>query len=852
MLEGTESVTTHISKYPVIEQLYAGIDSDLSQGLRTSLLHFYTLILKFQVHVIKYFDPNHKGSRTLEGMNPLAVDRNKKEMQAIEEARHRVDADIILVDAEVSKLGIDNLKEGQEDQRQRLAAVKEGIKALSQDMEGGFSQAEKHQQERHKDLIEMWKGPLEEMKTNAEQERMQMELNYLSEVRNWLSTANPWNDHARSIEQRPMLLGKWLTDDSHFNDWRTSSSSSILWLHGFAGTGKTGLVCRVVEDLRKQFMDQGSSQEIGRLAIFYCSNDIAKSSREDAFSRSDPEEVLRSIVSQVSTTKQGMEVAPIVEERYEAFGPGSDSSRTMDYRDCVEILAEISQSMPITIVLDAFDELNRDRSPKLVEYLEEIIRRSSKNVKVFVSTRSFLAIESYLNAGPSIEVTRERNGDDVHEFIERMLEDRINDKTLLDGAVDPDLRQKITDTLTTRAGNMFLYASLLITQLCDKNHTNDADSIRKKLEELPKDLTDMYSRTLVEVHDEKNNSPRSCRLAQDTFKWLLRAQKRLDYPSLLEAIAPPERKADLEEVLRACRTLVKKEGNCVYFAHISVGEHLMRMDAYSPSQCNIVATRSCLRILNLFFGADETTRGKLSEPQKLFKDYALLYWPLHYEGIEQKDLVEHRIAINAMLRSFLLRSRGDKHTYEHWFHAASKMAESLTENKHLLLKLNALRADPPSPLFAACVFGLEDIIAKFGREMDGLNRSNEHGQMALCLAIENNKLETVKALLSRKFPADINLLNTQAVQQFLDWDSAKPPRVLLYASALQCAAANGRFEIAEYLIEEGAQVNLVAGYFGSPLQAACFKGHGAMVELLLKKGAEPNSQGGFHGKHTSI
>ena len=854
MLEGTEVVATHITKYPVIEQLYAKIDSELSNALRDSLLQFYKLILSFQMHTIKYFDPDRKGRRTTLGMNPITAGNIKKELQSIQQAREQVDRDIILVDAEVTKLGIDNLKEGQADQRQQLIAIKEGLQALSQDRNGDFSEAERLEQERHRDLIEMWKGPLDEMKKDAEKQRIERETNHLSAVRTWLSAINPWENHKRAKDQRRMALGKWLANEPQFKNWQSSQQSSMLWLHGFAGTGKTGLVCRVIENLRENLSDPETGQESRRLAIFYCSNDKAKTGREGTFSRADPEEALRSVVSQLCTRKKDRYVAPILEEKFEASGPGSDNQRPLDYADCVELILEISNTLPITMVLDAFDECDQDRSPTLIKHLKEVIAHSLGRVKIFISTRSFPAIEKDLKADPSIGVTAARNKDDVREFIETTLDDRIRDKELLDGVVEPDLRAKIRDTLTSRAQNMFLYASLLLNQLCDKNHTNDAESIRKKLDELPENLVEMYNRIMIDIHDEKNNSQRSCRLAQDTFKWLLCAQnteKSLSHRSILEAVSPPERKADINEVLAACRTLVKQEADTISFAHYSVREHVVKMESYSPSQCNIVATRSCLRILNKFFAADESTRHQLSEPEKSFADYALLYWPLHYEGIAQSDIIEHRAAINAMLRSFLLtKGRGDKHkygTYEKWFRDAQKMAELSKGNKYLTSKLDALQADPPNPLFAACVFGLEDLIARFGRELNGLNRCNEDGQNALCLAIENNKLEAVKALLSRRFPADLNLLNVFAVQQYEDWDPAKRPKVILYASPLQCAAYTGKSDIAAFLIEQGAHVDLVAGFYGSPLQAACLKGHGAMVELLLRKGATPNSQGGFHG-----
>lgn len=854
MLEGTEEMATHISKYPVIEQLYANIDSELSKALRDSLLKFFILILSFQMHTIKYFDPDRKGRRTAFGMNPITANSIKKELQTIQQARERVDKDVILVDAEVTKLGVENLKEGQEGQKEQLTAIREGIKALSRDLDGDFSDAERHQQERHKDLIEMWKGPLDEMKKDAENQRIERETNYLSAVRLWLSVAKPWENHKSSKDQRRLALGKWLANTSEFKNWQTPEGSSMLWLHGFAGTGKTGLVCRVIENLRDNLDDPETGQEIRRLAIFYCSNDKAKTSREGTFSRADPKEALRSIVSQLSTRRIDRYVAPIVGEKFEASGPGSDNQRPLDYSDCVEILVEVSKVLPITIVLDAFDECDQDKSPDLIKHLKDVIARSPDRVKVFISTRSFPAIENDLKADPSIGVTPERNKDDVREFIETTLDDRIKDKELLDGVVETDLREKIRDTLTSRAQNMFLYASLLLNQLCDRNHTNDADSIRKKLDELPENLVEMYNRIMVEIHDDRNNSPRSCRLAQDTFKWLLCAQsteKPLGYESILEAVSPPERKADIDEVVAACRTLVKKESDTISFAHYSVREHVVKMESYSPSQCNIVAARSCLRVLNKLFATDESVRHQLSEPERSFADYALLYWPLHYEGIAQNDIAEHRAAINAMLRSFLLtKGRGDRHkygVYEKWFRDAQRMAAPLKANKYLASKLSALQADPPNPLFAACVFGLEDLIARFGRELNGLNKCNEDGQNALCLAIENNKFEAVKALLSRRFPADLNLLNVLAVQQFEDWNPAERPRVILYASALQCAAATGKLDIAEFLIDQGAHIDLMAGYFGSPLQAACLNGHGAIVELFLRKGATPNSQGGFHG-----
>lgn len=160
----------------------------------------------------------------------------------------------------------------------------------------------------------------------------------------------------------------------------------------------------------------------------------------------------------------------------------------------------------------------------------------------------------------------------------------------------------------------------------------------------------------------------------------------------------------------------------------------------------------------------------------------------------------------------------------------------------------ALNASSVTPLFAAAVFGLGDLLGKYGQEFDGLNRCNDHGQTALCLAIQNNKRGAIQALFTSRFPADINLLNINAVQQLEDWEEKPKPEVVLCASALQFAAANGILEIAEHLIEHGAHGDLLAGYYGSRPQAAALNGHMQIVELLLEHNANPSSRGGYFGK----
>ena len=860
MLDGTEFVARLVTQYPVIEKTYARLNSPLAETLRGSLYELYVAVLRFQINAIKYFDPGKKFFRAWKGINPVSEEKIRKVREEINRCKDRVDRDIAVVHSDVTKRGIDELIEGKyallSGQKDLLDTTRDGILTLSkltgaslrsqqELIEGKLDEAEARSQKRNYALLNMWRGPLDHMKEEQVKEQIQREEQELLKIRLWLSTAEPETNYNDARAKRGLPLGDWLLQHQKFQSWKSTDHSAMLWMYGFAGTGKTGLACRVIDDLRKRPAEDGSE----RVAFFFCSNDQSDSARKESYSKSDPEEALRSIVSQLSTSQGTRSAARVVQEMYEEFGPRSDKHRTLDSTDCVKIIVALAQEMLLTIVIDAFDELDQEKSPVLLQHLTSIIEERPKTVKVFLSTRLFSAIENKLNPDKAIEVTTENNGKDVRTFIQTTLEERIHDRSLLDGKVSEKLRIDIENTLATRARNMFLYASLQLRQICDRNSNDDEDSIRKKLNNLPNNLTAVYDGIMEQIHDEKNNSERSCKLAQETFKWLLRGQATLLCDFLLQAISPPEREATVDEILHACRTLVVKrevsDGPDTFeFAHYSVREHVSKMTFYIPSTCHVVALKGCLRTLNTSFAVTE----KRSEAQELFKEYALLYWPLHYEGIDKQDMNEHRTEINTALRNFLLQGRSKTDKYAEWFAQAQQKATGLRDNKYLSSKLNHIEATPPTALFAACVFGVDDLIGKFGRELDGLNKSNARGQTALSLAIENNKIDVVKALLSQRFPADLNLLNVKAVQQFEDCDPDKKPNMVIYASALQCAAATGRLEIAKLLIQEGAHIDLVAGYYGSPLQAAALNGHSELVSLLLSEGAEPNSQGGFHGK----
>ncbi|KAH8826192.1 ankyrin repeat-containing domain protein [Flagelloscypha sp. PMI_526] len=68
-----------------------------------------------------------------------------------------------------------------------------------------------------------------------------------------------------------------------------------------------------------------------------------------------------------------------------------------------------------------------------------------------------------------------------------------------------------------------------------------------------------------------------------------------------------------------------------------------------------------------------------------------------------------------------------------------------------------------------------------------------------------------------------------------------------YGSALQAAAFQRTIMVVKFLLKEGADVNIAGGYYGSALQAAAYQGALDIIELLVENGADVNMAGGPYG-----
>lgn len=877
MIEGLEMVSSLVTHYVVIERIFVDEDSDHARAVQNSLLALYTAIMEFLLDALNYFprirhDEAHQSwlhhktasaaakiKSAFRSLDSTALASVKGLLGKISSAKSSVDHDANHAYANMNLQVLDEFGQVQSHILKQLES-------------NGLVGDERCY--RLSVILEEFQVPLysvdEKVSEMYEQMEKTREHAQLSRVIDCLSSTGQESRrktyHKRLTDPRHCLTGsgRWLLDDKEYLDWQNSKASSVVCLSGTSDTGKTVLLSVVIDHLQDFIAHNGGPDH---LAFFYAS------AKEDS-SWADPDEIIRSLVCQLSMTQGGTTLEPVAKQKFDQLTSDRNNPPRPTMSECVDIAVALTTHFPTIIIIDAIDALDelkegnandkfKSSRNDLIESLSEIVTRSPNPVKLLFSACLGSAAEARLQKvfanSPADDPTRSynwhvievngRNSDDIRAFIEHELTKKIKDRDLLEGDVDAELRARITTQLIKRSNGMFRYASMQIDQICDDSL--DKFTVLEELEKPLPEITSLYDISINDIRHMKNNRVRIT--AQNTLKWLLCIQKPLPINAFLEAVSVEGGivKPKQSNLHNACRQLIRTDHYTETFAFRdpSIQEYLAKLPEYGESDCHLAAADGCLRMIDVA----TSSVGHLPDPQAQFYQYAKLYWPLHYQSIDfdsvaadkvlDEDRQQSLVRIKDHLKKFVMQGHRISPAFSEWLEQIPDLLHRLGVDTPFSKQLSSLQASLDTPWHVICVFGFADLINLPHQRFDFTQR-NAHGQTALCLAVENNQLETVKALLTHHL-VDVNEFNVRAVRQLQQQDFSP---VVCYASALQAAAVQGSRTTLETLIGGGARVHLVAGYYGSALQAACFKGHKDTVEFLLTKcEIDPNNQGGYHG-----
>ncbi|KAK1622133.1 hypothetical protein BDP81DRAFT_508781, partial [Colletotrichum phormii] len=294
--------------------------------------------------------------------------------------------------------------------------------------------------------------------------------------------------------------GEWLLKHREFIHWRGSSYSSVFWLHGIPGCGKTKLCSMVIDAIK-------SAEPI---AYFYCTRD----SRE--LLRGKCSAITQSLLRQTVALCPTNMIPEAVRIAYKNMKDEGFGERDLTEVECGDMLVDATKTFPsLTIVINAVDECDEDERTALIHLLKRVRDKSENLVKIFISSRDDIDIMTSLADAVDKRIRADDNIDDIGRFVYHKVGALMDLRDLKYGIRMQGLREEIINVLTSKAQGMFRWVGIQLETL--KWIKLDED-LRTQFGQLPDNLNDSYQ----EIYDRISSAGKNAKLLSDSvFQWLM-------------------------------------------------------------------------------------------------------------------------------------------------------------------------------------------------------------------------------------------------------------------------------------------------------------------------------------------
>ncbi|KAF3482178.1 ankyrin repeat-containing protein [Arthroderma uncinatum] len=664
-----------------------------------------------------------------------------------------------------------------------------------------------------------------------------------STIRDWLKAPDATINHNSAVAKCHSGTGMWLVRSTKFETWLTGASS-LLWLNGFAGSGKSVLCSTAIQyTYRKK---QAIPGVVGIAFFYFTFNDEAKK---------DAAGMLRALLLQLSG--QLHDGHNELERLHRSHNTGTPPTQELT----AYLRSLIQRFQHVYIFLDALDESPRyTHRDEVLDVVTLIQSWSLPGMHLFVTSRDEVDIRNRLNPTTDEEEVMRNNAinQDISNFISAEL--RTN-KALYKWEAYHD---KIQKALIERAGGVFRWVECQFQAL--KSCLRSEKKLMKCLEGLPRDLDETYERMLCNIDEDAVEE------ARRMLTFLCYSARPLTVPEIIDGIAVSldepahldrqrrlEGADDLYDLCPGLISIVRPEDSTesdlptVNIAHFSVQEYLQsdRILAQKSGRFALQGDLAHTEIthISLVYVMELDLSLDMPNVKYPLAHYAAEFWYNHYKDARKQDHLE-----GAILRLF--RQKREKFCawailYEHL------SPENFPHPASIVEKLG-------QPLYYASLFGLtrvvQDIIAAESGSghaiKDLINKRSYCDLTALVVASREGFATIVQILLDNG--ADANFKSRygssaiiaacgrgheRIVQLLLERGAKVNPLGRLQKPALYAASSEGHENIVRLLLDSGADISPISGIYGSALSSASSGGYTSIVQLLLDRGADINAMG---------
>lgn len=255
-----------------------------------------------------------------------------------------------------------------------------------------------------------------------------------SSIRDWLRAPDATVDHYAACLKKHPGTGSWLIRDRQFTKWLIEENS-MLWLNGFAGSGKSVLCSTVIQHI---FRRRQSDPHTGIAFFYFTFNDESKR---------DASAMLRALLLQLTSQLQDGQ-AELVRLH------NSHKSGSVPLQMLVTYLRPIIEKFQeIFIMLDALDESPRgDPRDHVLDAVEKMRAWGLQGLHLFCTSRNERDIDESLNLPSSQQVAMQNPGieEDIANFVKGRLD---NVRTLQKWS---EYSEQIQESLVGRAKEVYV------------------------------------------------------------------------------------------------------------------------------------------------------------------------------------------------------------------------------------------------------------------------------------------------------------------------------------------------------------------------------------------------------------
>ncbi|KAF4965615.1 hypothetical protein FSARC_6602 [Fusarium sarcochroum] len=686
MAENMSQVVNIIAQSAIVEDLYLHRGLKIAHILKQSLTRLYARILSFLARTLKHYSNSTIKNLAESVLVDSETTQSLSSVVVVEQGE--VDRCIIIAEAENREL---DAAESNQARSQHMMSMKKIFTEL--------------------------RSPITRISADTSQLlQLAQEADRVAILKS-LSTLPYPSHHQAAARGRLDGSGEWLLNHPSFNSWRGSSSSTILWLHGIPGCGKTKL-CSVIIDAMKTTGNK--SAEL--FAFFYCTRDPREPKRGQCVA------VIQSLLRQVaamSPTRTIMQPVKVMHERIHEEG---FDDREWTHVECVETLIKVMEIYPsLTIVIDALDECDLDERMALLLSLKEVREKSANLVKILITSRDDIDILASLADASDIRISATHNAEDIERFVQERVDAMMDSREILYGPGVQGLREEIMSVLSSKAQGMFRWVDLQVETL---KHTKLDQDLKSKLGRLPQTLDYSYYTIYCTIKDA---GPYAKKLANGVFQWLLYGKKALQAEVFAAFISLVTGASSVpltpQHLLNVCGNLVEIDQslNVFRFVHLSVREFFEHFqdredDTFTPTKGH--ASLAYHSLLHICFNLAPTSVD-IEEPQSAFrgdvslnlhlggavKKYVDRYWHEHAKLAEEE---RYKAPFQTLFAIFIQKHPSTSSIFEMWCYTA--LFDELTGLE--LERCHSASRRPAHLIWLACAFDLEEVVDTCYREGD--------------------------------------------------------------------------------------------------------------------------------------